>query len=64
MGDWRAGYVLLDVGDGDPRVTMIRVPYQLETAMAAIRASELPDEFAEYLQTGGHPSLERSRPNV
>ena len=40
-GDWRAGYVLLDVGDGDPRVTTIRVPYQLETAMAAIRASEL-----------------------
>jgi predicted phosphodiesterase len=55
-GDWRAGYVLLDVGNGDPRVTVIRVPYDLETAMAAIRASELPDEFAEYLQTGGHPT--------
>ena len=55
-GDWRAGYVLLEVGNGDPQVTMIRVQYELETAMAAIRASELPDAFAEYLQTGGHPS--------
>jgi len=63
-GDWRAGYVLLDVGNGDPHITVVRVQYEIEIAMAAIRASELPDEFAEYLQTGGHPSLERSRRNV
>ncbi|HEX5574333.1 MAG TPA: hypothetical protein VFX42_00565 [Gemmatimonadales bacterium] len=30
-----------------------RVEYDLERAMAGIRASELPYEFAEYLRTGG-----------
>ncbi len=52
-GDWRAGYVLLDVGDGEPRVEFVRVDYDLGRAMEAIRASDLPDDFAEYLATGG-----------
>jgi diadenosine tetraphosphatase ApaH/serine/threonine PP2A family protein phosphatase len=52
-GNWHAGYVLLDMGNDDPQVTTIRVPYDLETTMAAIRASDLPNEFAEYLRTGG-----------
>ena len=52
-GDWRAGYVLLDVGQGMPTVDFVRVEYDLEAAMRAIRASELPDELAEYLRTGG-----------
>jgi hypothetical protein len=29
------------------------VEYDLEAAMRAIRDSELPDDFAEYLRTGG-----------
>ena len=52
-GDWRAGYVLLDVGDGDVGVEFVRVEYDIEYAMRAIRSSELPHEFAEYLRTGG-----------
>jgi hypothetical protein len=28
----------------------------VEEAMRAIRASELPDDFAEYLRTGGRPA--------
>jgi predicted phosphodiesterase len=52
-GDWRAGYVLLDVGEGESNATVVRVPYKLETTMEAIHASDLPDAFAEYLQTGG-----------
>ena len=54
-GDWRAGYVVLDVGAGEPRVEFVRVEYDLERAMAAIRQSALPDDFAEYLRTGGVP---------
>jgi predicted phosphodiesterase len=53
-GDWRAGYVLLEAGtDEPPRVEFVRVEYDLEEAMRAIRASELPDDFAEHLRTGG-----------
>jgi predicted phosphodiesterase len=54
-GDWRAGYLLLDLGTGPVRVEFVRVEYDLERAMRGIRESELPDEFAEYLRTGGQP---------
>jgi predicted phosphodiesterase len=54
-GDWRAGYVLLDVGGDAPAVELVRVEYDLAEAMRAIRASDLPDDFAEYLATGGKP---------
>jgi predicted phosphodiesterase len=52
-GDWRAGYVLLDTGAAEPGVEFVRVEYDVERAMAGIRASTLPHEFAEYLRTGG-----------
>jgi predicted phosphodiesterase len=52
-GDWRAGYVVLDVSDAAPSVEFVRVEYELERAMAGIRSSGLPDEFADYLATGG-----------
>jgi predicted phosphodiesterase len=59
-GDWRAGYVVLDVGadeadraDQAVGVEFARVEYDLEQAMRAIRESDLPDELAEYLRTGG-----------
>ena len=55
-GDWRAGYVLLDVGDGPVQVEFVRVEYDVGAAMRAIRASDLPDEFAEFLRTGGRPA--------
>jgi predicted phosphodiesterase len=56
-GDWRAGYVLLEMGDGPPRVELVRVEYDLEMAMEGIRRSDLPDDFAEYLATGGKPAV-------
>ena len=60
-GDWRAGYVLLDISAGSVRPEFVRVEYDVEEAMRAIRASELPHEFAEYLRTGGKPvSAEQS----
>ena len=59
-GDWRAGYVLLDIGDRDTRVEFARVEYDVERAARAIIASELPNEFANYLRTGGQPVSRRS----
>lgn len=52
-GDWRAGYVLLDIGEGDPNVDFVRVEYDLDRAIAGIRQSDLPDDFGDYLRTGG-----------
>jgi predicted phosphodiesterase len=52
-GDWRAGWVLLELGEEGPAVRFVRTPYDLQRAMDAIRASELPDDFAEFLRTGG-----------
>ena len=54
-GDWRAGYVVLTIGEGTVGVEFERVEYDVEETMAAIRASELPDDFADYLRTGGKP---------
>lgn len=58
-GDWRASYVLLEIGSGAPRVEHVRVEYDIERTMRGIRDSELPDEFAEYLRTGGQPAVTR-----
>jgi predicted phosphodiesterase len=55
-GDWRAGYVVLDVGPAGVEVEFRRAEYDLARAAAGIRASELPDAFAEYLETGGKPA--------
>jgi predicted phosphodiesterase len=54
-GDWRAGYVVLDMSGERPEVEFVRVEYDLERAMEGIRESALPDDFAEYLRTGGIP---------
>lgn len=62
-GDWRAGYVLLDVGADEPRVEFVRIDYDVEQAMGAIRASTLPDDFAEYLRAGGQPAPVREWPH-
>jgi predicted phosphodiesterase len=55
-GDWRAGYVILGLGGEQPEVEFVRVEYDLEATMGAIRESELPDDSAEYLRTGGKPT--------
>jgi predicted phosphodiesterase len=61
-GDWRAGYVLLQLEAGVVKADFIRVEYDLERAMAAIRKSELPDDFGEYLRTGGRASVAPVQP--
>ena len=52
-GDWRAGYVVLDLAGGELGVGFRRVEYDLDRAERTIRESDLPDEFADYLHTGG-----------
>jgi len=52
-GDPRAGYVLLGVDGKGINVEFVRIEYDVESAARAILASTLPDEFAEYLRTGG-----------
>jgi predicted phosphodiesterase len=60
-GDWRAGYVHLDVGEPGVRVEFRRVVYDVGRAARAIEASALPDDFAEHLRTGGTSSIAVSR---
>jgi predicted phosphodiesterase len=52
-GDWRAGYVVLDIGTGPVGVEFVRVTYNVEAAAVAIVTSELPRELADFLRTGG-----------
>lgn len=52
-GDWRAGYVLLGFTGAGVVVEFARVPYDIDEAVDAIRASDLPGEFADQLRSGG-----------
>ena len=54
-GDPRAGYVVVEMTGDDVRVEFERVTYDVAATAAAIRASELPHDFAAYLETGGTP---------
>jgi predicted phosphodiesterase len=52
-GDWRAGYALVEIDEGVDAVEFVRVEYDLERAVEGVLQSELPDEFADLLRTGG-----------
>lgn len=53
-GDPRAGYSILTIGAGGSiAVEHVRVTYDIFRVSAAIRRSDLPDEFAWYLESGG-----------
>jgi predicted phosphodiesterase len=56
-GDWRACYALLTVDAAAVDVEFRRVEYDVDQAASAILESSLPQEFAEYLRTGGKPSV-------
>ncbi len=62
-GDWRAGYVLLEIGSGAVQVENVRVEYDVERAIRGIRESELPDDFADHLRTGGRPTVAQATPD-
>jgi predicted phosphodiesterase len=52
-GDPRACYALLDVSDAAVRVEFVRVSYDLDAAASGVVVAGLPEEFAEFLRTGG-----------
>ncbi len=52
-GDPRAGYVVLTLDNGRVGVEFRRVEYDVPAAAKAVRDSDLPDQFAELLETGG-----------
>jgi predicted phosphodiesterase len=57
-GDNRASYVSIDVDASGRIVTdVVRVAYDVDAAVGAIRQSDLPHEFAEYLRSGGPPPV-------
>jgi diadenosine tetraphosphatase ApaH/serine/threonine PP2A family protein phosphatase len=58
-GDPRAGYVLLHFNESPVRVEFRRVAYDVDRAIRAIEASDLPAEFGAYLASGGR-SLDRA----
>jgi predicted phosphodiesterase len=51
--DPRAGYVRLEISASEVSVEIVRVSYDVETVARAIIDSALPDDFADYLRTGG-----------
>jgi hypothetical protein len=51
-GDWRACYMLLEPSNAAHPAEFIRVPYDVASETAAIRASALPDKFAVDIETG------------
>ncbi len=51
-GDWRAGYALVDMGE-KTSMEFVRVEYDVQKAAAAVRASNLPSDFADFLEAGG-----------
>jgi predicted phosphodiesterase len=52
-GHWHAGYVLLDLGGGSTHVQHVRVSYDIERTIAGVRAAGLPEDFVEFLRSGG-----------
>lgn len=52
-GDPRAGYVVLEVSASGVAVEVVRVSYDVDAAAHGILESTLPDEFADYLRSGG-----------
>jgi predicted phosphodiesterase len=56
-GDWRAGYAHVAMDGQQVGVAFERVEYDIDRAVQAIRASDLPPDLADQLRTGGAPVL-------
>jgi putative phosphoesterase len=57
--NWHAGYVVLDAASGI-KPDFVRIPYNVNETVDAIRTSDLPSEFAEQLLAGGSTAAPRS----
>lgn len=54
-GDWRVGYVLLDLGAGERRVEHVRVAYDVEAAAAGVLAGGCRRSSRSSCGTAGRP---------
>jgi len=54
-GDWRTGYVILQPDRADEAVEFVRLEYDIDRAMRAIRETDLPREFADDLRQSAVP---------
>ena len=52
-GHWQAGYALVDLGGASACVEHVRVPYDVERTIAGLRAAGLPEDFVDFLRSGG-----------
>jgi predicted phosphodiesterase len=56
-GNWHAAYVRLEFGGAaGAQIEFVRVPYDIDATIAGIREAGLPEDFVEFLQTGGNPA--------
>jgi predicted phosphodiesterase len=60
-GDWRTGYVLVEVEEEVRAIEFVRIEYDIEQAVEAIQQSDLADEFADQLRAGGTPKAVQVR---
>jgi predicted phosphodiesterase len=58
-GDPRAAWILLDMTDEDPSISIRRVAYDVESAARGIVHAGLPEDFADALRTGGASATNR-----
>ncbi|HET9690493.1 MAG TPA: radical SAM protein [Acidimicrobiales bacterium] len=45
-------YAIVEVGDGEPDATLVRLPYDWRAQAASMRAAGLPEAFVETIETG------------
>jgi predicted phosphodiesterase len=62
-GDRRAGYVRLELGNGEARVEFVRVAYDVDATVAGVRAAGLPEELVAFLRSGGAPAASSEVPS-
>ena len=54
--DPRASYVCLDLGAVEARAEIVRVAYDLDRTIDGVRSAGLPEDFVQFLRTGGAPA--------
>lgn len=58
-GDPRTCYVVATIGESDAAsIEFVRTPYDVDAAARGILESDLPNDFAQYLRTGGKFAVE------
>lgn len=55
-GNPHACYARVYFADSGVVVEHVRVPYDVEATIAGVRTAGLPDDFVEFLRTGGAPA--------